>query len=667
MRIARFFKFKKGSMLILILIFTSMFLSILTGILSVGLWQKKVNNKKVADIEALHIAEAGVQYYKWFLLHNPTVFNNNNQDRCVSGNSVCTSAISTTPATAEYATATQVKRCPTGYNGPYVRNYSFTDGNGVNTTGKYKLCIKPPLSSDPTIVVQSTGYITKYKGVNYTGYKAINRTIEVGYSRPSLSRYLALSNGGALRISPDTTINGPIHSNEGIRLDTTGINLRPGEMITSHQRWYSDKTHLIKILDEFGVHSHNGGAGITLPQLQESVCNKSPLQNCDVPQKTISPSSTDGVYYMNEIAQLRGQRAINAPIIDFINTSVTKDYIASGSASMRGKAGTALFYCNSSNRLYAGGSAISPTIDCSKGVEIKIKDNNTYNVCGVTDFTADEDDKCTFSGRRQAICEWLSDSIKTRSNCKDFNAPPNGVIYFEFANNPGGDEYVNINKRGDGGNVTGLCLWGGFDYNDNNNKFIAHKKVWVRSDGNSPINNTNLTILAFAASTTINNADWTDIVINNNIRCAQSGGNININCNIGLIAQHDIIIGQQSDDNLEIDAALIARTGGIFRRAYSCPLLQCHDNILRNQLTINGSLIANKTTVPNRYLLCAQTSPTVVGFQFFHTNPYDITTIPELNSGYEHVTLSYNRNFSTNPPPSWPTLGEYSFSYWKEY
>jgi len=62
-------KRKKGSVIVLVLVFSSVFLIALSGLFGYILKQYS-NSKRLADKEqALHIAESGIEYYKWYLAH----------------------------------------------------------------------------------------------------------------------------------------------------------------------------------------------------------------------------------------------------------------------------------------------------------------------------------------------------------------------------------------------------------------------------------------------------------------------------------------------------------------------------------------------------------------------------------------------------------------------
>src|SRR5690606_21947328 len=108
-----------GSISILVLIFGVVFSSIIGGLAAYGAMEHTNVIRSESYQEALHIAEAGLQYYRWVLAHDPDDY----QDG-------------------------------TGEPGPYV--HSFTDPQS-GVTGSYSLSITPPEEGSTVITVESTG------------------------------------------------------------------------------------------------------------------------------------------------------------------------------------------------------------------------------------------------------------------------------------------------------------------------------------------------------------------------------------------------------------------------------------------------------------------------------------------------------------------------------
>ena len=105
---------------------------------------------------------------------------------------------------------------------------------------------------------------------------------------------------------------------------------------------------------------------------------------------------------------------------------------------------------------------------------------------------------------------------------------------------------------------------------------------------------------------------------------------------IGLIAQNNVIIGLYSEDDLEIDAILIAKNGRRYRPDYGS-IFQCGATSVRTTFTLYGATISNLT-------------------------PY----MSSGSSGYANRAYIYDPNTLYAPPPFFPTTGEYNFLLWEE-
>lgn len=198
-----------GSMLVIVTILSSLLLIILIGAISLAQLQVKLNLQKVSYAQALHIAEAGVNYYRWVLYHDKE----------------------------EYCNKEACKPAPD--YGPYGP-YSYSDDSG-RAVGYYVLYITPPKTNGSSIVnVRSVGWTAKHPNVK--------RTIEVTCGIPSWSTYSNLSNED-IRFGDGTEVWGPIHSNFGVRFDGLAHNT-----VSSYERTYSDPDHTGA--NEFAVHTH---------------------------------------------------------------------------------------------------------------------------------------------------------------------------------------------------------------------------------------------------------------------------------------------------------------------------------------------------------------------------------------------------------------------------
>jgi len=124
----------------------------------------------------------------------------------------------------------------------------------------------------------------------------------------------------------------------------------------------------------------------------------------------------------------------------------------------------------------------------------------------------------------------------------------------------------------------------------------------------------------------------TNIIVNHSVNYT----NFNASDTIALIAQNNVLVGLKSDDNLTIDAALIAQNGFIGRYFYSS---NCGTGFTRTSLTTLGIMATNKRSA-------------------FAYSP---------TSGYNTRTYNYDTNLLFSPPPSFPlTTDQYSLISWQE-
>jgi len=129
---------------------------------------------------AFNIAEAGINYYTWHLNHNATDY----QDGTGG------------PATPN----------PTLGYGPYVHNYY--DGSDV-LKGTYTLWINPAGNGSTIVTVRSIGQAAN---------SGIKSTVQSQIGSPSFASYAVVSDT-ALWFGNDETADGPVDSNQGVRMD----------------------------------------------------------------------------------------------------------------------------------------------------------------------------------------------------------------------------------------------------------------------------------------------------------------------------------------------------------------------------------------------------------------------------------------------------------------
>jgi hypothetical protein len=160
-----------------------------------------------------------------------------------------------------------------------------------------------------------------------------------------------------------------------------------------------------------------------------------------------------------------------------------------------------------------------------------------------------------------------------------------------------------------------------------------------------------------------------NIYLNKDLRYTNTNGSDAI----GLIAQNNIFAGYFSEDNLQIDGAMIAQNGRVGRPYYGTGFTSSNNNAnfrtfplaspvpngglgetncrqfrVRSSLTAGGSLGTYQ-----RY-----------GFAWVWggsagQSPFQCGGGLENNSGYCTRNLVFDPNLTFAPPPSFPTTGEY--------
>lgn len=163
-----------------------------------------------------------------------------------------------------------------------------------------------------------------------------------------------------------------------------------------------------------------------------------------------------------------------------------------------------------------------------------------------------------------------------------------------------------------------------------NGIIFVEDNLWV--DGTIPSGSFITLVAAKEPLATGNATVW----INNDVLYAAKDGT----SGLGIIAQNNISVGLLSEDDLEIDAALLAQKGNIGRNYYPSSCSSTYYK--RNTITIYGSIGTNK-----RY-----------GFSWGCGGVYC--------SGYKNRNINYDTYMIYSPPPSFPTSGDYSFISWEE-
>jgi Tfp pilus assembly protein PilX len=265
----------------------------------------------VQSQKAFNIAEAGINYYLWHLSHNSTDFKDGQS----------------TPTTPDPAL---------GY-GPYVHQY--IDDNAVNE-GTYTLYINPQGSGSTIATVRAIGQVA---GTN------IKRTVQAQIGASSFASY-AVSSDSALWFGANETADGPVQSNQGIRMD--GQNTSD---VTSANSTYIPPANL----GGNGNTSHPGvwcDTSVTTPVN----CNTRSKANWRYPQSTIDYNQiTTSLCTMKKVA--------------FANNSATASLATQANACTQ----------TPTTRTAAYLPQRSTTFSITKGYLIELNSDSTYNVYNV--------------------------------------------------------------------------------------------------------------------------------------------------------------------------------------------------------------------------------------------------------------------------------------------
>ncbi len=166
----------RGYLILVALVFGSIFLTVLGALSSFVLTNNHSQSVATSQSRGIAIAEAGLEYYRWYLAHFPTDLQNG-----------------------------------TGTAGPYSIPYMDPEGG---QTGTISLAITGNLSC---------GQITSVD-IRSTGTPAEDataaRTIQARYARPTVANYSYILND-SVWAGDDRIISGPYHSNGGVRMDGT--------------------------------------------------------------------------------------------------------------------------------------------------------------------------------------------------------------------------------------------------------------------------------------------------------------------------------------------------------------------------------------------------------------------------------------------------------------
>lgn len=173
---------QRGSAFLLTLFYSALFILMFGATLQFVLVQHKAVQHDLWNTQAIYLADAGVQYYRWHLAHNPT----------------------------EFADDTGAHQLNDPQGGPF---------------GSYDITVTPPSTGTTTTVITAEG--------SPTASSSSTKRVRTRYGKPSLAHYAFLTNSNVW-FGDTESISGELHSNGGVRMDGTGDSL-----LTSAQEEYT--------------------------------------------------------------------------------------------------------------------------------------------------------------------------------------------------------------------------------------------------------------------------------------------------------------------------------------------------------------------------------------------------------------------------------------------
>ncbi len=183
-----------GITIVLVLIFAGVFGLSVAAMMSLIFAQTKLAQSKEVREVAFGVAEAGLEYYHWFLIDNPNDTQNG-----------------------------------TGADGPYERD--VTDPDTAETIGTYSLTTDPHMACGQVQWIDITSVGTAAADTRFP------RTVLGRHTQPTVAEYSYIV-GDDVWAGPDREIVGPYHANGGIRMDGT----HNAQVTSGVSSWSCDST-----------------------------------------------------------------------------------------------------------------------------------------------------------------------------------------------------------------------------------------------------------------------------------------------------------------------------------------------------------------------------------------------------------------------------------------
>jgi hypothetical protein len=315
-----------------------------SAIVEVTLTNFSVVGNIVKSQQAFNIAEAGLNYYMWHLNHNAADYKDGQS----------------TPATPN---------ATLGY-GPYTHNY--IDTNGVNE-GTYTLWIKPAGNGSTIVTVRSIGQAASTN---------ITRTAQAQIGSPSFASY-AVASDSALWFGNTESADGPVHSNQGVRMDGPS-----NSTVSSANATYTPSVQI-------------GGDGSSHPGVWCNLSVTTPV-NCSTRSKSA---------WIYPVPQIDFNQ-VSSSLCTMKKVAFTSD---SSTASLASQSNA----CTQtpSTRTGAYIPQLSSSFSTTKGYLIKLNSNDTYDLLKVNS----ENDRLTP----------YTSALGTTAVATGISVPQSGVVFVE--------------------------------------------------------------------------------------------------------------------------------------------------------------------------------------------------------------------------------------------
>jgi len=196
----------KGLILLNVLVFAVIAITVTLALTNWAASTAKNLKQLTIREQALHVAEAGIDYYRWHLDQDPEDYTDGNGPEAT---------------------------------GPFVHDFEDKAGNVI---GQFSLTIEPVGGSVGTVIVTSKGTMT--------ANPSVSRTIQATLGASSLARYFIAANDN-LTFTSGVETRGRVHSNKGIHFN--GIAYSP---VTSSKAKYVDPDN--GAAERFGVYTTSG-------------------------------------------------------------------------------------------------------------------------------------------------------------------------------------------------------------------------------------------------------------------------------------------------------------------------------------------------------------------------------------------------------------------------